>query len=117
MTTSEVFVISTVPKTNLIHQSKVSKVVSQFRYAPWPWQKANSLGQSKVRRRRKRERRGDLRRRERKRSHSRLSLNLLSRYFVASLSMDNGHPLIWTAGGRSAGEGGELHNSNPGQCD
>ena len=27
------------------------------------------------------------------------------------------HPLIWIAGSRSAGEGGELHNSNPGQRD
>ena len=36
---------------------------------------------------------------------------------VSSCFFLTGHPLIWNAGGRSAGEGGELHNSNPGQCD
>ena len=36
---------------------------------------------------------------------------------VSSCFFLTGHPLIWNAGGRSAGEGGELHNSNPRQCD
>ena len=108
MTTREVVVISTFSKTYLINQSKVSSCLSI---------QICTLAMAESEDSRPQQGEEEKERRSEEEEEEPFSPLPESAEQVPPSFFQVRHPLIWIAGGRSAGEGGELHNSNPGQCD